>query len=123
MAKKAKKAAAAPAQTGADGQPVDPNDTGSSNSSSALGDVGSTISNAISGAAGAVASPFGNWLNSIEADVMNASNQVFNTLFFGLCVALGALGIVWGLYLLFKDTAPVQGAKKVVESAAMVAAL
>lgn len=122
MAKK-KAAKTTPAATGADGQPVDPNDTGSSSSSSALGDVGTTISNAISGAAGAVTSPFGNWLNSIEADIMNASNQVLNTLFFGLCVALGAAGIAWGLYLLFKDTAPVQGAKKVVESAAVVAAL
>lgn len=117
--KKASKAAksgkADNAATTADGAP-DPNNTDTTTPGSG---IGSTISNAI----GSVTSPFGDWMNSIEADVMNIINQSFNTLFFGLCVALGAFGMAWGIYLLFKDTAPVQGAKSVVKSAAVVAAL
>lgn len=118
MAKKAKAAKAATPAKAADGGAVDPNDTGSN----AGGGVGNTVASSLSGLASAL-NPFGDWFNNLEADFMNILNQIMNSVFFGFCVALGAFGIAWGLYLLFKDTAPVQGAKTVAKTAAMAAAL
>lgn len=94
-AKAAKVADPAPA-TAADGGAVDPNDTGSNTA----GGLGSMVSGAVS----SLTSPFGDWMNSIEADVMNMTNQVFNSLFFGLAAAAGAGMMMWGVYLLFKNT-------------------
>lgn len=88
---------------------TDPNNTGD-NSAGGLGNV---ISSAVGGAASTLITPFSGWFNQIEADVLNVWNQIFNTIFYFGILVFGVFFMMWGFYLLFKDTAPVQGAKAV----------
>lgn len=98
---------------------ADPNNTQDSGSG-ILGSVGTAVGTAISGVGSTIAAPFTNWFNTMEADVMNILNQSMNSIFYSLVLLGGVTFIVWGLYLLFKDSAPVEGLTKVVGTAAAV---
>lgn len=92
----------------------------SSDSSNPLSGVTDAASAAAGAATAGLMTPFTNWLGQIEADTMNVMNQFSNTIFYGACVLGGLLLLTWGMYLLFRDTAPVEGLKTVVGTAAKV---
>jgi hypothetical protein len=116
----AKKKAAKPSKTAA----ADPNAPDAPAQSSV--DPNNPQSNAVGAGLGEPSSSpsiFTGWISDIEADFLNVLNQSFNTIFFGLALMVGGGMVLWGGYLLFKDSAPAQGAKSVAKTALGVAAV
>lgn len=95
-------------------QGTDPNDPG--NNTAATGADGGILS----GIGNKLASPFTGWVATIEADTMNAMNQIFNSMWFGLIMLAGLAAVVWGMYELLKDSTPVEGVKSAAVTAATV---
>lgn len=99
--------------TGGIPNPLDPTQVGQA--------VGDGLSAAGTGVAAATG--IGGFIGGLEADVLNVMNQIFNSAFYSFMTLAGLVLMIWGLYLIFKDTEAVSTAKGVASTAIKAAAI